>query len=109
MWRIGALSDNFNMHIITLLIGYVIAINMKANKDLKAPKITADYSVECDNIYTYYLEQESTISLEEDFESEITEIDHISAADIQAMSPDSSIKFECSVVLKSGPIYTTNI
>ena len=94
---------------LNFFIPLVLCAKLKTNTDFKVPKITADYEVKCDNIYTYYLEQESVINLEEDFDAEKTEIDHISAADIQAMSPDTSIKFECPVLLQSGPIRSTKI
>lgn len=47
--------------------------------------------------------------MEEGFEAEKTEIDHVSAADIQGISPDKPIIFESPIMLKSGPIRPTTL
>lgn len=41
--------------------------------------------------------------------AEKTDLDHVSAADIQGTSPDKPIVFDCPIMLKSGPIMTKSL
>ncbi|CAD8076441.1 unnamed protein product [Paramecium primaurelia] len=97
------------INLLLVFIYFVNSKNIKANRNFKVPQITADYLVKCKNVFTYYLEQKNKIVLEEEFQAEKTEIDHISAADIQGIAEDKPIIFESPILLQSGPIRSTTL
>lgn len=44
------------MNFIILIIPFIVGKNIKANRNLKVPQLTADYLLKCQNIYTYFLD-----------------------------------------------------